>query len=106
MSSISGVRAILVWGTTLSLFLLISYAACIVYGLGVPGGMEMHRAWGPWLPGFERLTLEGVIAGAIWCVVYGFWTGLIVVPLRRLVGKIFGEADAAAYRPTSIQPDA
>jgi hypothetical protein len=56
----------------------------------------MHRAWGPWLPGFEWLTLRGIIAGAAWCVVYGFWTALLLVPLRRLVGKIFGEIDAGA----------
>jgi hypothetical protein len=48
------------------------------------------------VPGFEWLTLRGIIAGAAWCVVYGFWTALLLVPLRRLVGKIFGEIDAGA----------
>lgn len=91
MRSISGARAILIWGTTFSLFLLISYAACIVFGLSVPSGLEMHRAWSSWLPGFEWLTLRGVIAGAAWCIIYGFWTALLLVPLRRLVGKIFRE---------------
>ncbi len=94
LRSISGARAILIWGTTFSLFLLVSYATCIVFGLIVPAGFEMHRAWGPWLPGFEWLTLRGVIAGAAWCVVYGFWTAFLLVPLRRFAGKIFGEIAA------------
>ncbi len=96
MPTISGPRAILVWGTTLSIFLLVSYAACVVFGLAVPAGYEMHRAWAPWLPGFEWLTLQGVIAGAAWCVVYGFWAALILVPLRPLIGRMFGEIIARA----------
>jgi hypothetical protein len=56
----------------------------------------MHRAWGPWLPGFEWLNLRGVIAGAARCIVYGFWTALHLVPLRRIVGKLFGESDTGA----------
>lgn len=96
MSSPSGARAILIWGTTFSLFLLVSYATCIVFGLSVPAGFEMHRAWSPWLPGFEWLTLRGVIAGAAWCAFYGFWAAMLLVPLRRLVGKVFGEIDRVA----------
>lgn len=92
----SGVRAILIWGTTFSLFLLLSYAACIVFGLSAPANLEMHRAWSPWLPGFEWLTLRGVVAGALWCVVYGFWTSLLLVSLRRVVGTAFGEARAGS----------
>jgi hypothetical protein len=78
------------------LFLLVSFAACIVFGLSVPAGLAMHRAWSPWLPGFEWLTLRGVLAGAAWCVVYGFWTAALLIPLRRRVGKIFGEIERQA----------
>ena len=91
MQTVSSGRAILIWGTTFSLFLLISYAACIVYGLALPSGFEMHRAWALWLPGFEWLTPAGVLAGAIWCVVYGFWAAVILVPARRVAGRWFGE---------------
>ncbi len=91
MQIASSGRAILVWGTTFSLFLLVSYAACIIYGLAVPAGYEMHRAWAAWLPGFEWLTSGGFVVGAIWCVVYGFWAALILIPARSLAGKWFGE---------------
>ncbi|MDQ2893985.1 MAG: hypothetical protein M3R64_12995 [Pseudomonadota bacterium] len=94
MRATAGGRAILVWGTTLSIFLLVSYASCIVFGLLAPTGLEMHRAWGPWLPGFEWLTVRGVLAGAAWCIIYGFWSALLLVPLRRVVGKQFGEIAA------------
>lgn len=94
MQTASSGRAILIWGTTFSLFLLVSYAACIAYGLAVPAGFEMHRAWAPLLPGFEWLTFGGIVAGAIWCVVYGFWAALILVPARRLAGKWFEDGNA------------
>lgn len=86
-------RAILIWGTTLSLFLMISLIACIIYGLLLPSGLEMHRAWSPWLPGFEWLTFGGVVAGLTWCLIYGFWAAAILVPLRRLTGRWFGAAN-------------
>jgi ABC-type phosphate transport system permease subunit len=37
-----------------------------------------------------------VLAGAAWCVVYGFWTAALLIPLRRRVGKIFGEIERQA----------
>ncbi len=91
MSSVSSGRRIMVLGTTLSLFLLISFAACIIFGLIFPAGLEMHRAWGPWLPGFTWLTPRGIAAGVAWCVAYGFWTALILVPLRHFVNTLFGQ---------------
>lgn len=90
MAEHSTARAILIWGTTFSLFLTISLLACILYGLLLPGGFEMHRAWSPWLPGFEWLTFGGILAGLFWCLVYGFWTAALLVPLRRLTGLWFG----------------
>lgn len=62
----------------------------------LPGGLETHRAWSPGPPGFEWLTLRGMIADAAWCVAYGFWTALLVVPFRRPVGTIFGKIDKGA----------
>ena len=93
MTQLSIPRAILVWGSTFTLFLMISLVACIIYGLLLPAGFEMHRAWSPWLPGFEWLTLGGIFAGLFWCLVYGFWTAAILVPLRRLTGRWFGAAN-------------
>jgi hypothetical protein len=87
-------REIMVWGTTFSLFLLVSYFACILYGLVVPSNYEMHWVWGPWLPGFEWLTLQGVLLGGASIIGYGFWTAVIIFPARRLAGSWFGDITA------------
>lgn len=93
MTQHSTPRAILIWGTTVSLFLMISLLACIIYGVVLPNGFEMHRAWSPWLPGFEWLTVGGVLAGLFWCLIYGFWTAALLVPLYRLTERWFGAAN-------------
>ena len=93
MTQLSIPRAILVWGTALSLFLMISLIACILYGLALPSGFEMHRAWSPWLPGFEWLTLGGVLAGLFWSLIYSFWAAALLVPLHRLTRRWFGAAN-------------
>lgn len=48
MRSTSGPHAILVWGTTFSLFLLVSFATCIVFGLSSPEALKLiaHGARG------------------------------------------------------------
>ncbi|EDL48190.1 hypothetical protein [Erythrobacter sp. SD-21] len=92
MTPLSISRTILIWGSTFSVFLMLSLAACIIYGLMLPAGFEMHRAWSPWLPGFEWLTLGGILAGLLWCLIYGFWAAALLVPLRRLMGHWLGDA--------------
>lgn len=92
MTNLSLSRAILIWGSTFTLFLMLSLAACILYGLVLPAGFEMHRAWSPWLPGFEWLTLGGILVGLVWCLIYGFWAAALLVPLRRLMGRWLGDA--------------
>jgi hypothetical protein len=91
MTRLSLTHSIVIWGLTISLFLALSLIACIIYGLALPAGFEMHRAWSPWLPGFEWLTVSGIIAGLAWCFLYGFWAALVLVPLRRLTGRWLGE---------------
>lgn len=91
MSRLPSSRAVLIWGTTFSLFLMVSLLACIIFGLVLPSGFEMHRAWAPWLPGFVWLTPAGVLAALLWCVIYGFWAAIILVPVRRIAGRWFGE---------------
>ncbi|RIV83984.1 hypothetical protein D2V17_12190 [Aurantiacibacter xanthus] len=71
-------QSIRAWGRTLSLFLLITYFACIAFGLGAPEQMHMHRAWATLLPGFEWLTLSGFIAGAVGSFLYA---AILLVPL-------------------------
>lgn len=75
------------WGWTLSVLLLISYLLCILFGLIAPADMRMYEAWAPLLPGFEWLTWQGFLAGAIGSFVYGWYIALLGVPLYRFFGK-------------------
>jgi hypothetical protein len=70
-------------GHALSLFLLVSFLLCIGFGLVAPDRLHMHQAWSPWLPGFEWLTLQGFLIGAVEAYLYGWYVAVILVPLYR-----------------------
>lgn len=84
--------SIILWGWTLSLFLLISYLFCVAFGLLAPATMHMHEAWAPLLPGFEWLTPTGFFAGSIGSFAYGWYIAIIIVPLKRWIGGKLGTA--------------
>tara|TARA_R110000868_G_C10961692_1_gene768595 strand:- start:5778 stop:6047 length:270 start_codon:yes stop_codon:yes gene_type:complete len=71
-------------GLTLSSFLLVTYLICIIFGLIAPDRFHMHEAWAPLLPGFEWLTPQGVLFGAIGSFLYGWYIAVLFVPLYRL----------------------
>jgi hypothetical protein len=71
-------------GLTLSSFLLVTYLLCIIFGLIAPDRFHMHEAWAPLLPGFEWLTPQGVLFGAIGSFLYGWYIAVLFVPLYRL----------------------
>tara|TARA_R110002110_G_scaffold12718_3_gene60865 strand:+ start:25100 stop:25372 length:273 start_codon:yes stop_codon:yes gene_type:complete len=70
-------------GNALSIFLVISYALCIVFGLIMPNDMRMYEAWAPLLPGFEWLTLSGFTFGLIGSYLYGWYIAIVFVPLYK-----------------------
>lgn len=87
MSNISNRNQILIWGWTLSLFLLFSYLVCIAFGVIAPQSAHMHEAWAPLLPGFEWLTWPGFIAGAIGSFAYGWYAAVLVIPTKNWITK-------------------
>ena len=80
-------------GHSLSIFFVITFAICIGWGLLTPPAMHMHEAWAPWLPGFEWLTLQGFLAGAVGSFLYGWYIALLVIPLRAWIGRKVAGAD-------------
>lgn len=87
---------ILIWGWTLGFFLLLSYHICIGFGLLAPQSMpHAYEAWAPLLPGFEWLTLQGFLAGALGSFLYGWRIALFVVPLHALIGRKVAGANHA-----------
>jgi len=87
MSNISTRNQTLIWGWTLSLFLLISYLLCVGFGLLAPEWAHMHKAWALLLPGFEWLTWPGFLAGVLGSFAYGWYIAVIVVPLKNWITR-------------------
>jgi len=76
-------------GHALSMFLVVTYLLCILFGLMVPAEMHMYQAWAPLLPGFEWLTWPGFIFGFIGAYVYGWYIAALFVPLYRFFAARF-----------------
>jgi len=89
MSELPLGKQVALWGWSLSVFLLVTYLLCILFGLMTPMTMHMHRAWGPMLPGFEWLTVTGFLAGAIGAFAYGWYIAVVLVPIYRFFAKKF-----------------
>ncbi|WP_342236193.1 DUF5676 family membrane protein [Inquilinus sp. OTU3971] len=63
-------------GLSLSLFLVISYALCILLGLIWPGG-GLHQPWLQFLPGFTWLTWQSFLLGLVETFAYGWYAALL-----------------------------
>lgn len=74
-------------GHAASLFLVISYVLCIVFGLIAPAHLHMHEAWAPLLPGFEWLTWSGFLIGLVESYAYGWFIAVLFVPLYRYFAR-------------------
>lgn len=92
MSNLSTRNQILVWGWSLSLFLLFSYLVCVGFGIAAPESFHMHKAWAPLLPGFEWLTWPGFLAGAIGSFAYGWYIAVILIPIKKWIASKFGNS--------------
>lgn len=64
------------FGTSLSLFMVISYVLCVLYGLFV-FDEGMHRFLSDLLPGFTWLTWPSFFIGLVWSVVFGWYVALV-----------------------------
>ena len=73
-------------GWSLSLFLVISYVLCVLYGLLVPS-YPMHPAWSAFLPGFVWLSWSSFALGLIEVFAYGWYAAVVFVPLYNAFAK-------------------
>lgn len=74
-------------GHSLSLFLVITFAICIAWGLLTPSAMHMHQAWEMMMPGFHWLSLPAVLIGLAWAYAYGWYAAIVFVPIYNLFNK-------------------
>lgn len=70
-----------VFGLSLSLFLAISYALCIVGYLLFPGQLINHSALAIFLPGFQLLNWRTFLLGLGESFAWGWYVALLFVPL-------------------------
>jgi hypothetical protein len=74
-------------GLVLGLFLVISYALCVGYGLLVPEQFRMHTAWEALLPGFTWLSPVSFFIGLVESFAYGFYISVVFVPIYNWLGR-------------------
>lgn len=72
-----------VLGWSLSLFLAISFALCVVFGLIFPGA-TMYQAWLPLLPFVDWISWPDFLLGLIESFAYGWFVALVFAPLFNL----------------------
>ena len=79
-------------GNASSLFLAISFALCVAFGLLFPA-FAMHEAWAKLLPGFVWLNPGAFVLGLVESYSYGWYFALIWVPLYNLFSREAQDTD-------------
>lgn len=74
-------------GHALSLFLVITFTLCVVWGLVTPISMHMHGAWEKLMPGFRWISLPAFLVGLVWAYAYGWYTAVVFVPLYNFFNR-------------------
>ncbi len=69
-----------VLGTSLGLFLAITYLLCVLFDLLFPG-MAMYETWLRLLPGFTWLSWPSFLLGLVESFAYGWYVALVFGPL-------------------------
>ena len=67
-------------GMALGLFLSVSFALCVIFGLLFPNA-TMYQAWLPLLPGVTWISWPSVVLGLVETFAYGWYVAIIFVPL-------------------------
>ncbi|MBI2717661.1 MAG: hypothetical protein HY245_01345 [Rhizobiales bacterium] len=68
-------------GLSLSLFLVVTYVACIVFYLLFPGSARMSALLSLFLPGFQLLDWPSFFIGLAESFAYGWYVALVFGPL-------------------------
>jgi hypothetical protein len=68
-----------------------SYVICVLWGLVTPEALHMHAFLEQVLPGFKWLTWWGFLVGLVESFLWGFYVGIIYVPIYNLLTKRWGD---------------
>lgn len=75
-------------GLALSLFLVITYLLCVLYGITI-NDSGIHTTLLPMLlPGFTWLNLGGFLHGLLWSFAHGWYIAIVFTPLYNVFVKL------------------
>ena len=73
--------AVIPLGLSLGVFLVITYALCVLFGLIVPAE-PIHQLLPMLLPGFSWITWPSFVIGLAWAFAYGWYIALVFAPFH------------------------
>ncbi len=65
----------------------VSFIVCIIWGLVMPEALHMHAFLELILPSFVWLTWWGFLLGLVESFLFGFYAGIVYVPLHNFFTK-------------------
>jgi len=79
---------------SLGLAAAFSFVICVLWGLIMPEALHMHAFLEQVLPAFKWLTWWGFVLGLIESFLWGFYAGIIYVPIYNFLLRRWGSANA------------
>ncbi|MCF6224974.1 MAG: DUF5676 family membrane protein [Xanthomonadales bacterium] len=76
---------------SLGLTTAVSFIICVTWGLLTPQAVHMHAFLEMVLPGFKWLTWWSFLLGLIESFLWGFYIGIVYVPIYNFVHKRWGD---------------
>ena len=74
----------------LGLWCAVSFVLCVIWGLLTPESLHMHQFLEMVLPAFRWLTWWGFILGLIESFLWGFYAGIVFVPIYNFLKRRWG----------------
>lgn len=77
-------------GCALGSWAAVSFVVCVSWGLVMPAALHMHVFLEQLLPAFEWLTWWGFLLGFVESFLFGFYAGIVYVPLHNFFSRRWG----------------
>lgn len=75
---------------SLGIWAAISFVVCVIWGLVTPESVHMHAFLEQILPAFKWLTWWAFGLGLIESFLFGFYAGIVYVPIHNFFTKRWG----------------
>ncbi len=76
---------------SLGVWAAFSFVVCVAWGLVTPEALHMHEFLEQVLPAFKWLTWWGFCLGLIESFLYGFYAGIVYVPIYNFLTRRWGK---------------